>query len=50
MNTFTHAGSYYVGIVVGYLINKYKDIKMSKVIRNALLILFDIVHCFYLML
>lgn len=30
MNTFTHAGPYYVGIVTGYLIYKYKHIKMSK--------------------
>lgn len=32
MNTFTHAGPYFVGIIVGYLIIKYKDVKMSKVI------------------
>ncbi|GBO46458.1 hypothetical protein AVEN_65679-1, partial [Araneus ventricosus] len=28
MKTFTHAGPYYVGIVLGYLIIKYKDVKI----------------------
>ncbi|KAG8186314.1 hypothetical protein JTE90_007335 [Oedothorax gibbosus] len=29
VRTFTHAGPYYVGVVVGFLILKYKNIKMS---------------------
>ncbi|GFY59715.1 nose resistant to fluoxetine protein 6 [Trichonephila inaurata madagascariensis] len=33
MKTFTHAGPYYVGIVLGFLMIKYKDVKISKVIN-----------------
>ncbi|XP_054707093.1 nose resistant to fluoxetine protein 6-like [Uloborus diversus] len=29
MRTFTHAGPYYVGIVAGYLLVKYKDVKLG---------------------